>query len=71
MYLFAFIEVIVCKPDMSPETYMTYHMHTIWQMFKSNYVRENYPKIKIPNKSCCKSFTEISNIQCVLISIQI
>ena len=30
MYLCMFMEVIVCKPDMSPETLMTYHMHTIW-----------------------------------------
>ena len=30
MYLCIFMEVTVCKPDMSPETQMTYHMHTIW-----------------------------------------
>ena len=30
MYLFAFMEVIVCTHDMSPEMQMTYDMHTIW-----------------------------------------
>ena len=54
MCLFAFTEVIICKPDMSPgnvdDISYAYNMVNV----KSNYVRESCPKIKISDKSCCK-----------------